>query len=134
MSRSQVPRGPTWGSKYAAMWKRLELGAWSRLLALERGERGVLETPGMTRKSWQALITHTGLHTTHTKWLVQSWSTLGARTSHGQHGHTRLTTARTWGKPPPSPFRTHHGTFLVLGQATGELGLTLNTHTLRAQE
>jgi len=28
---------------------------------------------------------------------VQSWSTLGARTSHGQHGHTRLTMARTWG-------------------------------------
>jgi hypothetical protein len=23
--------------------------------------------------------------------------------NHGQHGHTRLTTARTWGKPPPSP-------------------------------
>jgi hypothetical protein len=43
------------------------------------------------------------LHITHTKWLVQSWSTLGARTNHGQHGHTRLTTARTWGKPPPSP-------------------------------
>jgi len=32
------------------------------------------------------------------------------------------------------PFRTHHGTFLVLGQATGELGLVLNTHTLRARE
>ncbi len=25
--------------------------------------------------------------------------------SHGQHGHTRLTTARTWGKPPPSPLQ-----------------------------
>jgi len=60
-----------------------------------------------TRKSWQALVTHTGLHTTHTKWLVQSWSTLGARTSHGQHVHTRLTTARTWGShhlPPYSIF------------------------------
>jgi len=30
-----------------------------------------------------------GLHTTHTKWLVQSWNTLGARTSHGQHRHRR---------------------------------------------
>ncbi len=38
---------------------------------------------------------------------MHSWSTFGARTSHGQHGqhgHTRLTTARTWGKPPPSPY------------------------------
>ncbi len=25
--------------------------------------------------------------------------------SHRQHGHTRLTTARTWGKPPPSPLQ-----------------------------
>jgi len=33
---------PLEGSKYAAMQKRLELGARSRLLALERGERGVL--------------------------------------------------------------------------------------------
>jgi len=54
VSRSQVPRGPTQGSKYAAMRKRLELGARSRLLALERGERGVLEAPGKTRKSGQA--------------------------------------------------------------------------------
>jgi len=64
----------------------------------------VLELRDGTRKSWQALVTHTGLHITHTKWLVQSWSTLGARTSHGQHGHTRLTTARTWGKPPLPPY------------------------------
>jgi hypothetical protein len=64
----------------------------------------VLELRDGTRKRWQALLTHTGLHTTHTKWLMHSWSTFGARTSHGQHGHTRLTTARTWGNPPPSPF------------------------------
>jgi hypothetical protein len=57
-----------------------------------------------TRKNQQASLTHTGLHTTHTKWLVHNWSTLGARMSHEQHEHTRLTTARTWGKPPPSPF------------------------------
>ncbi len=25
--------------------------------------------------------------------------------NHGQHGHTRLTTARTWGKPSPSPLQ-----------------------------
>jgi len=40
MSRSQVPRRPTWGSKYVAMRKELELGARSRLPALE-GVRGV---------------------------------------------------------------------------------------------
>ncbi len=39
MSHSQVPCGPTWGSKYAAMRKRLELGARSPLPALE-GVRG----------------------------------------------------------------------------------------------
>ncbi len=54
LSRPQVPCGPTRGSKYAAMRKRLELGARSRLLALERGERGVLEVPGKARKNGQA--------------------------------------------------------------------------------
>jgi hypothetical protein len=54
LSRPQVPCGPPRGSKYAAMRKQLELGARSRLLALERGERGVLEVPGKTRKSGQA--------------------------------------------------------------------------------
>jgi hypothetical protein len=34
---------------------------------------------------------------------VHSWSTFGAKMSHGQLGLTRLTTAQTWGKPPPSP-------------------------------
>jgi hypothetical protein len=43
------------------------------------------------------------LHKTNTKWLVHGWNSFGARTNHGQHGHTRLTTAQTWGKPPPSP-------------------------------
>ncbi len=62
VSRSQVPGRPTWGSRYMAMWKELELGARSRLPALEGGKRGVLEVLGKTRKSWQALLTHTGLH------------------------------------------------------------------------
>jgi hypothetical protein len=65
-----------------------------------------------------SLFPHTGLHITHTKWLVHSWSTFGARTSHEQHGHTRLTTARTWGKPPPSPLiiysATLHGTHIQM--------------------
>jgi hypothetical protein len=49
-----------------------------------KGQRGVLELREGTKKSWQASLTHTGLHTTHTKWLVHSWNTFGARMSHGQ--------------------------------------------------
>ncbi len=64
----------------------------------------MLELRDGTRKSWQASLTHTGLHTIHTKWLVHSWSTFGARTSHGQHGHTRLTTAQTWGSHHLLPY------------------------------
>jgi hypothetical protein len=59
-----------------------------------------------------------GLHTTHTRWLVHGWSTFGARTSHGQHGHTRVTTAWTWGKPPPSPLIVYsaplHGGYIPM--------------------
>jgi hypothetical protein len=60
------------------------------------------------------------MHKTLTKWLVHNWSTFGARTSHEQHGHTRLTTARTWGShhlPPynilcDSPRKPHPNGFL----------------------
>jgi hypothetical protein len=64
----------------------------------------VLELQDGTKKNWQTSTTHTGLHKTNTKWLVHSWSTFSAKTNHGQFGLTRLTTARTWGKPPPSPY------------------------------
>jgi hypothetical protein len=68
-----------------------------------RGKGDVLKLQDGTRKSWQASLTHTGMHATHTRWLVHSWNTFSARMSHGQHEHIRLTTAQTWGKPPPSP-------------------------------
>jgi hypothetical protein len=68
-----------------------------------RGKGDVLELQDGTRKSWQASLIHTGMHATHTRWLVHSWSTFSAKMSHGQHEHIRLTTAQTWGKPPPSP-------------------------------
>jgi hypothetical protein len=51
----------------------------------------MLELRDGTRKKWQASLTHTGLHKTNTKWLMHSWSTFGARTSHEQLGHTILT-------------------------------------------
>jgi hypothetical protein len=82
------------------MRKRLELGARSRLPALEGGKRGVLEVPGKTRKSGQALLTHTGLHTTHTKWLVLSWSTFGAGTTMGN--------TDTQDSPRPGLGGSHH--------------------------
>jgi len=44
----------------------------------------VLELRDGTRKNWQALFIHTGLHKTNTKWLVHSWSTFGTRTSREQ--------------------------------------------------
>jgi hypothetical protein len=68
-----------------------------------KGKGDVLELQDGTRKSWQASLIHTGMHATHTRWLVHSWSTFSAKMSHGQHEHIRLTTAQTWGKPPPSP-------------------------------
>ncbi len=64
----------------------------------------MLELQDGTTKSWQASLTHTGVHKTLTKWLIHSWSTLCARKSHGQHGHTRLTTARTWGSHHLPPY------------------------------
>jgi len=94
------------GLKSESKWKTVEgkgTGAHSLAHNTLRG-RGACWSSGMgTRKSWQTSLTHTSLHTTHTRWLVHSSNTFGARTSHGQHEHIRLTTARPWGKPPPSP-------------------------------
>jgi len=92
VSRSQVPCKPTWGSKYAAMRKRLELGARSRLLALGRGEKGVLEAPGMTRKSGQAWLTHTD----------PPWTTPSGSSKVEAPLVLGRVTARTLGKPSPS--------------------------------
>jgi hypothetical protein len=80
-----------------------KVGACSLAYSILEGSRGVLEIRDGTRKNWQAWITHTNVHKTNTRWLVHSWSTFGVKMSHGQLGFTRLTMARTWGKPPPSP-------------------------------
>ncbi len=50
-------------------------------------------------------ITHTDLHKPNTSWLVRSWSPLVHERTTNKHRFTRLTTARTWKKPPPSPLR-----------------------------
>ncbi len=60
------------------------------------------------------------LYKTNTRWLVHSQSTFGVRTSHGQLGHTRLTTAQLGGShhlPPysilcSSPWGPHPNGFL----------------------
>jgi hypothetical protein len=64
----------------------------------------VLELRDGLRKNWQALTTHIDLHKTNTRWLVHSWSTFGARTSHGQLGFTRLIMTRTWGSHHLPPY------------------------------
>jgi hypothetical protein len=37
-------------------------------------------------------------------WSVHSWSTFGAKMSHGQLGHTKFTMARTWGSHHLPPY------------------------------
>ncbi len=94
------------GLKIESKYKITEgegVGARSLAQNTLRGKGDVLKLQDGTRKSWQASLTHTGMHATHTRWLVHSWNTFSARMSHGQHEHIRLTTAQTWGKPPPSP-------------------------------
>jgi len=68
----------------------------------------MLELRDGTRKSWQTSFTQTGLHTTHKKWSMHSWSTFGAKTNHEQHGHIRLTTARTWGEATTFPLIVYY--------------------------
>jgi hypothetical protein len=66
--------------------------------------RGACWSSGMGLGRIDKLIHSPGpAHNPH-KWLVHSWSTFGAKTSHGQHGHTRLTTARTWGSHHLPPY------------------------------
>ncbi len=72
------------------------------------------------------------LHKINTRWLVHSWSTFGARMSHEQFGLIRFATARTWGKPPPSPLqytlclstRPTSKWLFVLGLPSGSLEIT----------
>jgi hypothetical protein len=70
------------------MRKRLELGARSRLPALEGGKRGVLEVPGKTRKSGQALLTHMGLSMKPHEWLELILGPFGVGTTTGELGLT----------------------------------------------
>jgi hypothetical protein len=44
----------------------------------------MLELHDGTRKNWQASTIHTNMHKTNTRWSVHSWSTFGARMSHGK--------------------------------------------------
>jgi len=67
------------------------------------GKRGVLELQDGTRQiDKQFTYSHEPAQN-QTSWLVCSWSTLVHKRTMGNHGLTTFTTARTWGKPPPSP-------------------------------
>ncbi len=59
---------------------------------------------GLGRIDKLQLLTRTYTKT-NTRWLVHSWNTFSARTSHQQFRFTRLMTTWTWGKPPPSPLQ-----------------------------
>jgi len=93
------------GLKCESKWKTSEEGGIGThsLAHNTLRDRGACWSSGMGLRKVDKLVhPHGPAHNPH-KWLVHSWSTFGARMSHGQHGHTRLTTARIWGKPPPSP-------------------------------
>jgi hypothetical protein len=64
------------------------------------GRVGVLGW-GLRRLTSNQLFTWTCMNQT-TSWLVHSWSILVHKQAAGKHRLTRLTTAWTWGKPPPS--------------------------------
>jgi len=78
-------KGSKHAPKFVALWRGK--GAWwSSGMGLRRIDKFHLLTQA------------------YTKWLMHSWNIFGVRTSHEQLGLTKLTTARTWGKPPPSPY------------------------------
>jgi len=107
LTHSQLLEGLKSESKYKTT-KGGKIGACSLVHKTLRG-RGACWSSGMGLRRIDKLHSLTHAHTTHIKWLVHSWSSFGARTSHGQHGHTRLTTTRTLGKPPPSPLIVYFG-------------------------
>jgi hypothetical protein len=82
MMHSQLFKGP----KCEPKWKTTEEGVGARSLT-----HNTLKGKGVCWSSRMGLgrvdKLHRGLHTTHTKWFVHSWSTLGVRTSHEQHIH-----------------------------------------------
>ncbi len=105
MTRTQAPCQIQDESKWVKQQNCLKLEARSQLSTLE-GVEGRVEAPGWDQEEGQALLSYSDLHPTNHK-LVSSLSgaplVLGRAT--GDLGLTRLTTARTRGKPPPSPIQ-----------------------------
>ncbi len=67
--------------------------------------RGACQSSGMGLGRIDKLIhSHGPAHNPH-KVVSAQLKHLWCWDSHGEHGHTRFTTARTWGKPPPSPLQ-----------------------------
>ncbi len=85
MTRSQAPCQTQDEPKLIKQRKCQELGTCSQLLALKGVKGGVLKLRDGTRKSDKLLVTHLNLHPTDQQvGQFTFWSTLSARTSHGQ--------------------------------------------------
>ncbi len=84
--------------------KEKELGRAPQLAAL-RGQKGVLNFKMGLGRLTSNPLTHTDLHKPSNKLVSVRWSTLVHERTKGKHGLTKLTTARTWGKSPPSPLQ-----------------------------
>ncbi len=68
-----------------------------------KGVEGCARAPGWDQKELTSFNYSHRLAQNQHKMVVHSWNIFGVKTNHRQLGHTRLITARTWGKPPPSP-------------------------------
>jgi hypothetical protein len=117
LTHSQLLEGLKNESKYKTA-KGGGVGARSLAHNTLRGRRACWSS-GMGLRRVDKLYSLTRACTQPTqKWLVHSWSTFGARTRHEQHGHIRLTTARTWGEATTFPlivyFSPLHRTYIQM--------------------
>jgi len=117
MTSTNTPPSSLMDSTTSPKVKTMEgegVGACSLVFSTS-GVKGRARTPRWgLRRLTRKLIIHMDLHQPTTSWLVGSWTTLVHGQATCKHELTRFTTARTWGKPPPSPliayFFPNHGT------------------------
>jgi hypothetical protein len=101
VTRSQAP----YRLKHESKMKTIEeQRVEARLLAYNiLGVEGHARAWDGTRKNDKHLNTHINCTNETTSWLVHSWNFLVLGQAMSNLRFTRLTTARTWGKPPSSP-------------------------------
>ncbi len=112
VTRTQAPYQIQDESTWVKQRNCLKLGACSQLSTL-KGVEGRAEAPGWDQEEGQALLSYSDLHPTNHKLVSSLFGAplLLGRTT-GDFGLTRLTTAQTWRKPPPSPiqYSLHYST------------------------